>query len=333
MKKYTRLSSYVLIFVMLFSIGMIAGCGEKAPDDKAPAAKVTNASFSTGAQSGTYYPLGVAIANVWTNAGIGLNVTAEATGGSIENVRMMGSGQTDVGFVESLIADWAYTGKEAFKDKKIENVRGLISLYPNTVQTVVKVKSGITKYTDLKGKKVAVGIQGSSSPLALQVILESYGLSMSDIKPQYLAYGPAMDLLKDDQVDAVLVDAGAPNSSIIDISTQHQVKILSVDPENIKKVKEKYPYFSDVATIAKGTYKGIDEDITTTGSLATICVRAELPDEVVYNMIKTMFEKKADVVKVHDKGNTINLKSATDGFSIPIHPGALKYYQEQGAVK
>jgi TRAP transporter TAXI family solute receptor len=108
---------------------------------------------------------------------------------------------------------------------------------------------------------------------------------------------------------------------------------LSIDPANIKAIKAKYPYFSDVTTIAKGTYKGIDEDITTTGSLATICVRAELPDTVVYNMIKTLFEKKADIVKVHEKGNTINLKNATDGFSIPIHPGALKYYKEQGAAK
>jgi TRAP transporter TAXI family solute receptor len=196
---------------MLLSIGMIAGCSSKTTSDKAAAPKTLNASFSTGAQSGTYYPLGVAMANVWTNAGIGLNVTAEATGGSIENVRMIGSGQTDIGFVESLIADWAYTGKEAFKDKKVENVRGLISLYPNTMQTVVKVKSGIKTYPDLKGKKVAVGIQGGSTPLNMQVVLESYGLKMSDISPQYLAYGPAMDLLKDDQVDAVLVDAGAPN--------------------------------------------------------------------------------------------------------------------------
>jgi hypothetical protein len=332
MKKYSRITSYLLMVVMLLSIGLIAGCAKKAPDQQAPP-KAKNVSFSTGAQSGTYYPLGVAIANVWTNAAIGLNVTAEATGGSVENVRMIGSKQTEVGFVESLIADWAYTGKEMFKDKKIENVRGLISLYPNTMQTVVKVKSGIKTYPDLKGKKVVVGIQGGSTPLNMQVVLESYGMTMNDIKPQYLAYGPAMDMLKDDQVDAVLVDAGAPSSAIIDISTQHQVRILSIDPANIKAIKAKLPYFSDVYTIPKGTYKGIDEDVTTTGSLATLCISAELPDDLVYNMTKVLFEKKADVVKVHEKGNTINLKNATDGFSIPIHPGALKYYKEQGAVK
>lgn len=331
MKKYTRITSFVLVAVMLLSIGLIAGCGGSS--DKPAAPKAMNASFSTGAQSGTYYPLGTAIANVWTNAGIGLNVTAEATGGSIENVRMMGTKQTEVGFVESLIADWAYNGKEMFQDKKVDNVCGLISLYPNTIQTVVKVKSGIKTYPDLKGKKVAVGIQGSSSPLAIQAVLESYGVTMNDIKPQYLAFGPAMDLLKDDQVDAVLVDAGAPNSSIIDISTQHQVKILSIDPANIKKIKEKYPYFSDVTIIPKGTYKGIDEDITTTGSLATLCVRADLSEDLVYNMTKVLFEKKDEIAKVHEKGKAIDLQKATDGFSIPIHPGALKYYKEKGVAK
>ncbi|GBF32398.1 TRAP transporter solute receptor [Desulfocucumis palustris] len=333
--KFRKSMLLALAAVLALVILVAAGCGgggeQKGDEQKAPA-QTSNISISTGATSGTYYPLGTAIANTLTNAGIGLNVTAESTGGSVENVRLLGQGQTEIGFVESMIADWAYNGKEVFKDGKVENIRGLISLYPNTIQTVVKESSGIKTFADLKGKKVAVGIQGGSSPLAMQAVLESYGLSMNDIKPQYLAYGPSMELLKDDQVDAVLVDAGAPNSSIIDISTQHPIRILSIDTENIKKIKEKYPFFSDPVTIPKGTYKGFDEDITTTGSLAALCVRADMSDEMVYNIIKTIIEKKDDVAKVHEKGNTINLESATDGFSIPIHPGAEKYYKEKGVL-
>ena len=329
--------SILLLVVVLLSFSLLAGCGggdQKKPAEAPKAApKVQNLSISTGSQSGTYYPLGVAIANVLTNAKIGVNITAEATGGSIENVRMIGTKQTDIAFVESLVADWAYGGKEMFKDKKVENVRGLISLYGNSIQTVVKANSGINSYADLKGKKVSVGIQGGSSPVAMMVVLESYGLSMSDIRPQYLAFGPAMDLLKDGQVDAVLVDAGAPNSAIIDISTQHKVKILSISPENIKKIRTKYPYFSDVTTIPKGTYKGIDDAVTTTGSLATLCVRADMPEDQVYTMLKTIFEKKADIAKVHEKGNSIDLKQGPDGFSIPLHPGAIKYYKEKGVIK
>ncbi|WP_206812451.1 TAXI family TRAP transporter solute-binding subunit [Paradesulfitobacterium ferrireducens] len=333
MKKYTRLVSAVLAFGLLLSTGFLAGCGSSNQAGGTTPAKTKNISLSTGAQSGTYYPLGTAIANVWTQAGIGLNVTAEATGGSVENARLIGSKDTEVGFVESLIADWAYNGKEIFKDKKVENLRGLASLYPNTVQTVVKADSGIKSFADLKGKKVAVGIQGGSSPITMGAILEVYGLTMNDIKPQYVAFGPGIDLLKDGQVDAVLVDAGAPNSSIIDIATQHQINILSIEPDKIKQIREKYPFFSDVVTIPKGTYKGVDQDVTTTGSLAALFVTADMPDDLVYNMTKTLFEKKDDIAKVHEKGKSIDLKKAVDGFSIPLHPGAEKYYKEKGIIK
>lgn len=323
----------VSLFTLIFIIVSIAGCGSSKNQAGQSTSKTINMSISTGATSGTYYPLGTAIANVVSNAGIGVNMTAESTGGSVENARLIGQKRTEIAFVESLIADWAYNGKEMFKDQKVENIRGLMALYPNTIQTVVKKKSNIKSYTDLKGKRVAVGIQGSSSPLAMQAVLESYGMSMSDIKPQYLAFGPAIELLKDDQVDAVMVDAGAPNSSIMDISTQHEIRILSIPPENIKKIKEKYPYFSDPVVIPKGTYKGIDEDIITTGSLATLCARADLPEDTVYKIVKTIFEKKDEIAKVHEKGKSIDLKTATNGISIPLHPGAEKYYKESGILK
>jgi len=292
-----------------------------------------NISIGTGAMSGTYYPLGVAMAKMWTGAKIGVNVAAEATGGSVENARHIKGKTMEIGFVESLIAEWAYQGQEMFKDNKVTNIRGLISLYPNTIQTVVKADSGIKSYADLKGKKVSCGIQGSSSVLAMKIVLETYGIPFGDIKPQYLAYGPAMELLKDGQVDAVLVDAGAPTSSIIDIVSQHKVKILSIDRANIDKIVQKYPYFSRATVIPKGTYSGINEDVVTTGSLATLCVAAEMPDDLVYQITKALIEKKADVAKVHEKGKTIDLKTAVNGFSIPLHPGALKYYKEKGVVK
>jgi hypothetical protein len=167
----------------------------------------------------------------------------------------------------------------------------------------------------------------------MKIVLESYGIPFSDIKAQYLAYGPAMELLKDGQVDAVMVDAGAPNSSIIDIGSQHKIAILSIDRANIDQIVKKYPFFSAATVIPKGTYKGIDYDVLTTGSLATLCVQAELPDELVYKMIKTLFDKKAEVAKVHEKGKTIDLKTAVNGFSIPLHPGVIKYYKEKGVIK
>ncbi|MEM5786127.1 MAG: TAXI family TRAP transporter solute-binding subunit [Syntrophobacteraceae bacterium] len=322
MKKFRVSTSGILALTLMLAVVLVSG--------QALAQK--NISISTGATSGTYYPLGTAIGKTLTQAGI-VNATTESTGGSVENARLIGQKQTEIGFVESMIADWAYNGKEVYQGKKIENICGLIALYPNTMQTVVKANSGIKSYKDLKGKTVAVGIQGSSSPTNMQIVLESYGLSMSDIKPQYLAFGPSMELLKDGQVDAVMVDSGAPNSAIIDISTQHQIRILPVDAENIQKIKGKYPFFSDAHIVPKGTYKGVDEDVVTTGSLVTLCVQKDLPEDLVYNITKTMIEKRDEIAKVHDKGKSINLQTATNGISIPIHPGAAKYYKEKGVMK
>lgn len=322
MKRFRILTIGSLALTLLLAISLAPGQVEAQK----------NISISTGATSGTYYPLGTAIGKTLTQAGV-VNATTESTGGSVENARLIGQKQTEIGFIESMIADWAYNGKEVYKDKKITNLCGLIALYPNTIQTVVKANSGIKTFSDLKGKSVAVGIQGGSSPTNMQVVLESYGLSMSDIKPQYLAFGPSMELLKDGQVDAVMVDSGAPNSAIIDISTQHQIRILSIDADKIKKITEKYPFFAPAMTVPKGTYKGVDEDVVTTGSLVTLCVQKELPDELVYNIIKTIVEKKDDIAKVHEKGKSIDLKTATNGFSIPIHPGAVKYYKEKGVLK
>ncbi len=322
MKKF-RLAGMLPVLTLMLALVLVPGL---------VSAETKNISISTGATSGTFYPLGTAIGKTLTQAGV-VNATTEATGGSVENARLIGQKQTEIAFIESMIADWAYNGKEVYKDKKIPNLCGLIALYPNTIQTVVKTSSGIKTYKDLKGKSVAVGIQGGSSPTNMQVVLESYGLTMNDIKPQYLAFGPSMELLKDDQVDAVMVDSGFPNSAIIDISTQHQVRILPIDAENIKKITEKYPFFSAAHSVPKGTYKGIDEDILTTGSLVTLCVQKEMSEELVYNIIKTMVEKKDEIAKVHEKGKSINLQTATNGISIPIHPGALKYYKEKGIVK
>lgn len=320
-----EMKRFLLVSCLFLAMVLVGGQGIGVAADR-------NISLGTGGMSGTYYPLGVAMAKVWSAAGIGINVGAEATGGSIENARFIKAKTMEVGFVESLVAEWAAKGEEMFKGNKVDNIRGLISLYPNTVQTVVKANSGINSYADLKGKKVSCGIQGSSSVTTMKAVLETYGIPFSEIKPQYLSYGPAMELLKDGQVDAVLVDAGAPNSAIIDISTQHKVKILSMDRANIAALVKKYPYFASATIIPKGTYKGLDE-VVTTGSLATLCVAAEMPDDLVYKMTKTLIEKKAEVAKGHPKGNDISLKTAVDGFSVPIHPGALKYYKEKGAVK
>lgn len=322
--------SFIMVALLVVSL-LAAGCGTQ--NTGSATTQVTKIAISTGSTSGTYYPLGSAISGVLSNSNIGISATAEATGGSVENAKLIFTKESDIAFIESGIADFAYNGTEMFKGQKIENIRGLIALYPNTMQTVVKAGSGINSYADLKGKRVAVGVQGGSTPLNMGIVLEQYGLTLNDIKPEYLGFGEGIQQLKDNKLDAVLVDAGAPSSAIIDIATQHAVKILPIEPEKVKAIVKKYPFFSDVVIIPAGTYKGIDQDITTTGSKVILATRSELSDDLVYNILKTIVEKKDEITKVHEKGNSIVLDKALDSISIPLHPGAEKYYKEKGVIK
>ncbi|WP_164985156.1 TAXI family TRAP transporter solute-binding subunit [Ammoniphilus sp. CFH 90114] len=290
-------------------------------------------SIVTGGTSGTYYPLGGGIGKALNDAGIGVNASVESTGGSNENVRLLGQENAEIGFTETGIAYYGYEGIEMFKDSKFENLRGITSLYANLMQTVVMKNSGIQSYADLKGKTVAVGIQGSSSALNMELVLAEYGLSLQDIKPQFVGYSEGVNMLKDGQIDAVMIDSGIPNSAVIDITAQHEVVILPIDEDKVKSLVSKYPYFSNTVIIPKGTYKGIDVDIPTAGAKVMLATHAGLSEELVYTLTKTIFEKKAEITAVHPKGDSIELNSAMDGMPIPLHPGAEKYLKEKGAIK
>lgn len=320
-----RRKEYLLILLIVV-VSMVVSTAVMASDP-------SMISVSTGGTGGTYYPLGTAIANTMQEY-LDFYATAESTGGSVENARYLSSGETDVAFVESIVADWAYNADNMFKeDQPAENIRGFLSLYPNVMQTIVKKGSGIDGYADLKGKRVAVGVAGGSTPFNMEVVLEAYGVGWDEIQPEYLGYTQSMDLLKDDRVDAVLVDAAPPNASIMDIEAMHDIKILEIEEDKIEKINEKYPFFSPPVVIPGGTYSSIEEDITSTGSVACLFTRAELSEEFVYNMLKTIFEHRDEIVSKHEAGKSIQLESALNAISVPMHPGALKYYKEKGIVE
>jgi TRAP transporter TAXI family solute receptor len=350
MKKMLKKGMLLSIFVALSILGAACGGGgnqgastnssteKKSEEAEKPADSATSGteeviSVVTGGTSGTYYPLGGGIGKALNGAGIGVNATVESTGGSNENVRLLGQSEAEIGFTETGIAYYGYEGIEMFKDNKFNNLRGIMSLYANLMQTVVMKDSGIQTYADLKGKTVAVGIQGSSSALNMQLVLAEYGLSLEDIKPQFVSYSEGVTMLKDGQIDAVMIDSGVPNSAVIDITSQHEVNILPIEEEKINSLVSNYPYFSNMVIIPKGTYKGIDVDIPTAGAKVMLATHAGLSEELVYKLTKTIFEKKEEIIKIHPKGESIDLKTATDGMPIPLHPGAEKYLREQGAIK
>lgn len=324
---------YLYVIMAVFLLSIVSGCGEEEKDvtkKRTSKDQVDKLSFVTAGQGGTFFPLGGGMAKVINDKGIA-QVTVETSGGSVENARLLGRIDADLGLLETGIAYYAAEGIEMFEGEKYENLRGIMTVYPNLLQMVVKADSGIESYVDLKGKKVVVGQPGSSSMLNLELVLNEYGLSIDDLNAQYSGFGEGIDLLKDGQVEATLVDVGVPAPAIIDIATQHHINILSIDEEVIESIAEKYAYFSNKVVIPAGTYNNQDEDIITAGVKVMLATRADLSEELVYNMTKTIFEEKETIANIHSSGENINIDEALESMSIPLHPGAQKYIEEQQA--
>jgi TRAP transporter TAXI family solute receptor len=317
-----------ILVISMFVIGLLAGCGG---GDKKPAAQQTKMILATGGTAGTYYPFGGAMAQIWNTKAPNVNVTAQSTGASIENLRLVNKKEAELAIVQSDMMDYAFNGKEAFKEK-LPNIRGIGILYPEIIQVVVRADSGINSIADLKGKKVGVGAPGSGTEANFRQLIDGYGMDYKDLSPQYLSFSESADRFKDKQIDAFIVVAGIPNSAIQDIATQHDVKVLAIPDDMIAKLGQKYPFLAP-ANIPANTYKGQATEVKTVAVMATLIVNSEVKDDVVYSITKALFDNQADLAKAHAKGKELSVERAVKGMSIPLHPGAAKYFKEKGVIK
>jgi hypothetical protein len=315
-----------ILVACLMLVGLLAGCGGSSTPSKP-----TQLILATGGTAGTYYPFGGAMAQIFNTKIPNMNVTAQATGASIENLRLVNKKDAEMAIVQSDMMDYAFNGKESFKEK-LPNIRGIAILYPEVVQVVVRADSGINSIADLKGKKVGVGAPGSGTEANFRQLLDIYGLDYKQLNPQYLSFSESSDQFKDKLIDAFIVVAGIPNSAIMDIISQHQIKILSVPDDMTAKLSQKYSFLAPI-TIPANTYKGQTEAVKTVAVQATLVVSSEVKEDVVYNITKALFENQADLAKAHNKGKEVSLEKAVKGMSIPLHPGAQKYFKEKGVVK
>lgn len=315
-----------IMVVLVMGTGLIAGCG----GDQTPA-KPTRMILATGGTAGTYYPYGGAMAQIFNSKIPNMNVTAQVTGASIENLRLVNKKEAEMAIVQNDTMDYAYNGKEMFKDK-LPNVRGIAILYPEIIQVVVRSDSGIDNIGQLKGKKVGVGAPGSGTEANFRQLIDAYGLDYKAMSPAYLSFAECADQFKDKLIDGFIVTAGIPNSAIMDISSQHSVKILAIPDDMIAKLTQKYPFLTPF-TIPAGTYKNQTAPIKTVAVQATLIVSSEVKDDVVYNITKALFENQADLAKANAKGKELSLQTAIKGMSIPLHPGAEKYFKEKGIAK
>lgn len=302
---------------------LIAGCGGGSGSSSAGGGKQF-LNIATGGTAGTYYPLGGALAELLNQNIKGMNASAQSTGASVANVNMLKDGSVDIAFIQNDIAYYAANGKEMFKDNKVESIRGIAALYPETVQFVTTADKGIKSIADLKGKKVAVGASGSGAEANARQILGAYGLTYDDIDVQYLSFGEAADALKDGNVDVGVVVAGFPTAAIQDLAANKSAALVNIDAEHADKLMKQYPYFTKI-TVPKGTYPGQEEDVSTVAVKCVVVTTDKLSDDLGEQIVKAIYEHLDRMKAAHAVGKYITKDTALEGMSVKMNAGAEKY--------
>ncbi len=313
------------ILIILFGILIFSGFTSPIP------AEEVKLILATGGTAGTYYPFGGAMAKIWNSKIPGMNVTAQSTGASAENVRLINKKEVELALVQSDTIDFAYNAKETFKER-LTKMNAIAVLYPEIIQIVVRADSPIKSFNDLKGVKIGVGAPGSGTEANFRQLLDIYGMKKEDVKAQYLSFAESAEQFKDKHIDAFIVTAGIPNAAIMDVSVMQSIRLLSIPSDKIAQLTKKYPFLSP-AIIPANTYKNQPSEVRTVAVAAVLIASSELKEDVVYKLTRTLFENQAELASAHAKGKEINLKKAVTGVSIPFHPGAIKYYKEKGAMK
>ncbi|KAF2958395.1 C4-dicarboxylate ABC transporter substrate-binding protein [Thermotoga sp. Ku-13t] len=285
-------------------------------------------TIATGGTAGTYYPLGAGMADIWNKNIKGMNAMVQSTGASVANINLLKNKEVDVIFVQNDVAYYAYNGVELFKEP-FPQLRGLATLYPETVQIVALADRGINSVYDLKGKRVAVGAAGSGTEVNARQILAAAGITYKDITVQYLSFAEAANNLKDGNIDAAFVTAGHPTAAIVDLAAVRKIVLVPIAEEIIKALQKDYPFYVKIVVPA-GTYKGVDTDVVTVAVKAMLAVREEMPEDLAYQLLKTMYANQKRLIEAHAKGELIIPETGKEGMSIPLHPGAEKFFKEMG---
>ena len=284
-------------------------------------------SIATGGTSGTYYPIGGAIAQAASKSGT-IQATAETGNASVANLNLIGKGEIEVGFAQNDTTFWAYNGQQMFKTP-MKNLRAVAALYPEHVQVIIAKDAKIGGVDDLKGKRVSVGPAGSGTEADVRAIFEVAKLTYGDMKIDHLDFGATTSRFKDNQIDVGFVVAGFPTASIMDLTTTKDVGLLSFSDDFLAQLTKAHPYFV-ADTIPAKTYRGIDQDVKTPAVVAILVTHDKVPENVIYEFVKNMFENLDVIQASHATAKQITLENALNGVTAPVHPGAAKYYKEKG---
>lgn len=284
--------------------------------------------FGTGGTAGTYYAYGGVLAQYMKNYA-DVRVTAVSTGGSKVNIQSVQDGDFQLGFAQSDVMTYGWEGTRAFEnDGPTHDFRVLGCLYAETVQ-LITMDDDINSVEDLKGKKVSIGEAGSGVYFNALDVLNGAGITLDDINPQYQSFEASKESLKDGNIDAAFIVAGAPTTAITELATTNGVRLVNIDGELRDKITADCPYYAKFQ-IPAGTYPGQDEPVETITVEATVIVSANADEDTVYNLTAAIFDHIDEITKENAKGAELSLENASQITNVPYHAGAAKYYAEHG---
>ncbi len=285
-------------------------------------------TVATGPTSGIYYPIGGAFATALSDWGY--TTSAQATAASAENIQLIQDGDAEIAIAMQDSVMQAYEGFGAYDGKEpASNLRALMRLWPNYVQLVTTANTGITCVEDLKGKRVGVGAANSGVELNARMIFEAYGMSYDDCTVDYLAYGEAIDNMKNGQCDAVFVTSGLPNATVTELATSYDMVIVPIDGAGRDNLISKYPFYAETV-IPADTYNNT-EDVQSVFVYNIMLVREDLSDEMVYDMLTGIFENIDTIQASHNAANkNIYLDVGVSDIQLPLHDGAAKFWADHG---
>lgn len=323
MKRIKRIAVMALTLIMILST---VGCGAAGGD-------TVYLSFPTAATSGTVYAVSASLANLWNQHIDGVQVSAEASNGGVQNLNLIAAGEAQMGVaVTSIITDQR-NGTGVFEGHAYDGMRILTALYMNYNQIVTTDSAGVDTITDFTSKRFAPGAAGSTTCVETELHFTAEGIAYpDDFNAQFVGFTEAVDLIRNKQLDGAWVMAGIPTSAVTEICATAGGKLVSMDEALVQKMCADYPWYNR-AVIPAGTYEGQTEDVVTTGVTITICIDESVSDEVAYNLVKVMYENLDSITGVHSALKDLTVENAVANLAgLPIHSGAAKYYEEVGVL-
>ena len=287
-------------------------------------------TVGTGPTSGIYFPIGGSFATALQDWGY--QTSAEATNATGQNIQNILNGDCEIAIAMQDVCMQAYNGTDAYADKEpATNLRAMMRLWPNYVQLVTTANTGIKSVEDLRGKRVGVGAANSGVEVNARTILAAYGITYDDITPDYLAYGEAIDNMKNGQCDAVFVTSGLPNATVMELGVSYDMVVVPIDGAGRDKLVSDYPFYAK-SVIPADTYNN-KEDIPGVFVYNIMLVREDLSDAMVYDMLEGIFANISTIKASHNAADkNIDITFGVDDIQLPLHPGAEAFWKDNGYI-